>query len=248
MRIFLAGATGAIGRRLVPLLIGAGHEVAGMTRSPERAAQLASQGAQPVEADIYDAPATVKAVVAFRSDLIVSQLSDLPQVYDLATYDAAVKRNADIWKAAAGTLIEAARAAGVGRMVAQGLAFAYAPGAEPYSEDHPLDLSAEGTRAVMVAGTKATEDSALRTPGIAGIVLRYGYFYGPGTWRETPTGKPSLHVDAAAEAALLAVERGEPGVYNIANDDGAVSIDKSRRILGFDPAFRLPERAHGHAA
>jgi nucleoside-diphosphate-sugar epimerase len=76
--------------------------------------------------------------------------------------------------------------------------------------------------------------------GMEAIVLRYGLFYGPGTWSEGPMRKPPLHVDAAAQAAFLAVTRGRPGIYNIADDDGTVSIEKARRELGFDPAFRLP--------
>jgi hypothetical protein len=79
----------------------------------------------------------------------------------------------------------------------------------------------------------------LHTPPIEGIVLRYGRLYGPGTWSETPSGAGPLHVDAAANAALLALERGAPGIYNIAEDDGAVSIVKARAQLGFDPAIRL---------
>ena len=76
------------------------------------------------------------------------------------------------------------------------------------------------------------------TSGMEGIVLRYGFFYGPGTWHDEPGPKPSLHIDAAAQAAALALGRGAPGIYNIADDDGAVSIEKARRVLGFDPAFR----------
>jgi nucleoside-diphosphate-sugar epimerase len=75
--------------------------------------------------------------------------------------------------------------------------------------------------------------------GMEAIVLRYGFFYGPGTWHEGPTRKPSLHIDAAAHAALLAVTRGRPGIYNIVEEDGTVSIAKARAALGFDPAFRL---------
>jgi nucleoside-diphosphate-sugar epimerase len=71
------------------------------------------------------------------------------------------------------------------------------------------------------------------------VVLRYGLFYGPGTWTEGPVRKPSVHVDAAAQAAALAVTRGRPGIYNIADDDGMVSSEKARRQLGFDPSFRL---------
>lgn len=79
----------------------------------------------------------------------------------------------------------------------------------------------------------------MSAPGIDGLVLRYGRLYGPGTWN-TPNARTPLHVDAAAQAALLAVTRGAPGIYNIAEDDGAVSIEKARKELGFDPAFRLP--------
>jgi nucleoside-diphosphate-sugar epimerase len=85
------------------------------------------------------------------------------------------------------------------------------------------------------------ERETLQTPGLVGVALRYGYFYGPGTWYETPPKPPSVHVDAAAHAALLALNRGED-IYNIAEDDGTVSTVKARRELGFDPAFRLPER------
>jgi nucleoside-diphosphate-sugar epimerase len=88
---------------------------------------------------------------------------------------------------------------------------------------------------------RALEDAVTGTPGLEGLVLRYGRLYGPGTWRETePARPPAVHVDAAAQAALLAGDRGAPGIYNIADDDGVVSIDKARRELAFDPGFRLP--------
>ncbi|MGA9323195.1 MAG: dTDP-glucose 4,6-dehydratase, partial [Xanthobacteraceae bacterium] len=83
------------------------------------------------------------------------------------------------------------------------------------------------------------EGAVLNAPGIDGIVLRYGRLYGPGTWN-TPNARAPLHVDAAAQAALLALTKGAPGIYNIAEDDGAVSIEKACRELGFDPDFRLP--------
>ena len=86
---------------------------------------------------------------------------------------------------------------------------------------------------------RALEAAVQGARGIEGLVLRYGRLYGPGTWTEVRQGRAPLHVDAAARAALLAVERGAPGVYNIAEDDGAVSIDKARAALGFDPSFKL---------
>jgi nucleoside-diphosphate-sugar epimerase len=96
----------------------------------------------------------------------------------------------------------------------------------------------EGPRAVTVSAAADMERQVLAS-GMEAIVLRYGFFYGPGTWHEGPTRKPSLHIDAAAHAALLAVTRGRPGIYNIADDGAMVSIVKARSELGFDPAFRL---------
>jgi hypothetical protein len=86
---------------------------------------------------------------------------------------------------------------------------------------------------------RSLEDAVTGAAGLAGLVLRYGRLYGPGTWRETPGQPPAVHVDAAAMAALLAVTRGTPGIYNIADADGAVVIDRARRELGFDPSFRV---------
>ncbi len=131
------------------------------------------------------------------------------------------------------------QAAGARRLIAQSIAFIYADGAEPNAENDPL-AAAEGDdlNALTVRGVLTLEDATLNTPGIAGVVLRYGRLYGPGTWN-TPNARAPLHVDAAAQAALLAVTRGAPGVYNIAEDDGAVTIDKARLDLGFDPAFRV---------
>jgi nucleoside-diphosphate-sugar epimerase len=134
-------------------------------------------------------------------------------------------------------LVAAAKAAAARRFIVQSIAFAYAPGREPYGEDDPLNLT-DGPRVETVRGAADMERQVLQS-GMEGIVLRYGLFYGPGTWYDQPGPKPSLHVDAAAEAAVLAISRGAPGVYNIADNDGVVSIEKARRELGFDPAFRL---------
>jgi nucleoside-diphosphate-sugar epimerase len=87
---------------------------------------------------------------------------------------------------------------------------------------------------------RALEAAVLNAPSIDGIVLRYGRLYGPGTWFETASGRGPIHVDAAAQAAFLAVTRGRPGIYNIAENDGALTVDKAQREMGFDPMFRLP--------
>jgi nucleoside-diphosphate-sugar epimerase len=236
MRVFLAGASGAIGRRLVPLLIAAGHDVTGITRSAEAARKLETAGVHPAIVDVYDAAALQDAAVAARPEAVIHQLTDLPQVYDANELPAAYPRNARVRVEGTRNLIAAAKAAGARRFIVQSIAFAYAPGGEPHVEDDPLNL-ADGLRLVTVRGAADMEQQVL-TSGMEAIVLRYGVFYGPGTWNERPSGKPALHIDAAAHAALLALSRGAPGIYNIADDDGAVSIEKARRMLGFDPAFR----------
>jgi len=118
----------------------------------------------------------------------------------------------------------------------QSVAFAYAPGPEPHAETDPLNI-AEGPRVVTVRAAADMEQQVLGS-GMEAVVLRYGLFYGPGTWTEGPVRKPSVHVDAAAQAAVLAATRGRPGIYNIADADGMVSVEKARRELGFDPSFR----------
>jgi len=240
MKIFLAGATGVIGRRLTPLLIAAGHAVSGSSRSADKARMLKEQGAQAVVVDVFEAKALRDAVAAVRPDVVIHQLTDLPQVLDPARRGEALIRNARLRIEGAANLVAAAQAAGARRLIAQSIAFIYADGPEPHAESDPL-APAEGDdlNAVTARGVRALEDATLHTPGLDGIVLRYGRLYGPGTWLEAPSGRAPLHVDAAAQAALLAVTRGGPGIYNIAEDDGAVLIDKARRELGFDPAFRL---------
>jgi nucleoside-diphosphate-sugar epimerase len=237
MRVLLAGASGAVGRRLVPLLIAAGHHVTGTTRSTEAAGKLEAAGVHPAIVDVYDAAALRRAAVAAQPEAVVHQLTDLPQIYDAKELPAAYPRNARVRVEGTRNLIAAAKAAGARRFIVQSVAFAYAPGREPHVEDDPLNL-ADGPRLVTVRGAADMEQQVL-TSGMEAVVLRYGLFYGPGTWNERPSGKPALHIDAAAQVAVSALTRGAPGIYNIADDDGVVSIEKARRELGFDPAFRL---------
>jgi len=237
-RIFLAGATGVIGRRLVPLLVQRGHEVFGTTRSDAKVAALQRAGVKPVVVDAFDAPGIARAVAASEPDVVMLQLTDLSLLDDPERGDEARARNARIRTEGGRNLVAAALAARARTFIAQSIAWVYAPGPEPYSEDAPLDRAATGTRAVTVGGVIALEDAVLGARGLDGIVLRYGWFYGSGASAKAK-GNPPLHVDAAASAAVLAMERGAPGVYNIAEPGSTVSIEKARRELGFDPSFRL---------
>jgi nucleoside-diphosphate-sugar epimerase len=239
-RIFLAGASGAVGRRLVPLLRQAGHSVAGTSRSPDKAETLRALGAEPVVVDVYDRTALAQAVLGFRPDIVVHQLTDLPPGMDPGGMDAALTRNARIRREGTRNLVEAALAAGVGRLVAQSIAWAYAAGHEPHREEDPLDGAAEGNRAVSVGGVIALEAQVLGTPSLRGTVLRYGQLYGPGTGNALPKGAAPVHVDAAAQAALLAITQDATGIFNIAEPNGSVATEKARAILGWQADFRLP--------
>jgi nucleoside-diphosphate-sugar epimerase len=238
MRVFLAGATGVIGRLLLTLLVRAGHAVTGTTRSTAKAALIEAAGAVPVVVDVFDAGALRDAVIASRPDVVVHQLTDLPDEADPAKIAPSLAANARVRIEGTPNLIAAAQAAHTRRMIAQSIAFSYAPGREPHLESDPLLPGGEGG-SVSARGVRALEDAVTGTPGLGGIVLRYGRLYGPGTWTPVAQGAAPLHVDAAAQAALLALTRGAPGIYNIAEDDGTVSIAKARAELGFDPAFRI---------
>jgi nucleoside-diphosphate-sugar epimerase len=239
MRVFLAGATGVIGQRLAALLRDAKHEVAGTTRTPAKILQLRALGVTPVVVDVFDADALARAMTAARPDVVIHQLTDLPSAPGTPGYPAAQEANSRLRIEGTRNLVQAAKIAGVPRVVAQSIAFIYAPGEGTHGEDDPLDIAAEGVRQLTVQGIVALEREVLKTPGIDGVVLRYGYLYGPGTWYDVAPKPPSVHVDAAAHAALLAAGKGAE-VYNVAEDDGAVSSAKARRELGFDPAFRIP--------
>jgi nucleoside-diphosphate-sugar epimerase len=237
MNVFLAGATGVIGRPLIGLLRGAGHSVTGTTRSAANIAGIEALGAKGVAVDAFDAEGLKRAVVAARPDVVIHQLTDLPDVSDPSKMAIVRENNSRLRIEGTRNLMAAAKAAGVRRAIAQSIAFIYAPGPKPHREGDPLE-SNEANRAT-IEGVKALEDAVLNTPGIDGVVLRYGRLYGPGTWFDKPGGPGSLTCGAAAQAALLAMTRGAPGIYNIAEDDGAFSVEKARRELGFDPAFRL---------
>ena len=238
MKIFLAGATGAIGRRLVPLLLKAGHGVVGTTRSTIKADGLHAAGVEPVVIDVFDAPALSTAVLEAHPDIVVHQLTDLPPGLDPSQMTEGTQRNARMRSQGTQNLVAAALGAGVRRLVAQSIAWMYAPGKEPHSEDDALDIDASGTRAITVAGVATLERLTISSPPIDGVVLRYGHLYGPGTGTNAAEA-PALHADAAAWAAVLAIEKARRGIYNIAEPSGYLSTKKARSELGFDASVRL---------
>jgi nucleoside-diphosphate-sugar epimerase len=241
VRIFVAGATGVIGRRLIPLLVGAGHIVTGTTRTPDKMKidALKAAGARPFIIHAVDDRSWVVAMEETRPEIVIHQMTDLPDVIDPATLPDVLRRNSQLRVVGTANLVAAARAVGAHRLIAQSIAFAYAEGPEPHAETDPIaSPDGDAPAAITARGVRALESAVLDAADIEGIVLRYGRLYGPGTWN-VPNARAPLHVDAAAHAALLAVTRGAPGIYNIAEDDGAVTVAKARSELGFDPAFRL---------
>jgi nucleoside-diphosphate-sugar epimerase len=237
LRVLVAGAGGVIGRRLIPLLLQRGDQVFGTTRSPARAGELERAGAVPIVVDAFDRQGVAQAVAAARPHVLIHQLTDLSGGFKPERVAETLTGNTRIRTEGTRNLVDAAQATGVRRLIAQSIAWVYAPGREPHTEDDPLDRAAEGTRAITVRGVVALEDAVLGASPVEGIVLRYGWFYGPGA-NATPAGTPGLHVDAAAIAAMLAIERGAPGAYNIAEPSAYVSIEKARQQLGFDPERR----------
>lgn len=235
--IFLAGASGAMGRRLAPILVADGWRVIGSTRAPQKVALLAQLGVTPVIVDVFDSPRLSRAVADARADIVMHQLTDLPPGLDPSRMEEATRRNARIRDEGTRNLLCAAIAAGVRRFVAQSIAFAYADGPLPHGEQDKLAVDAEGRAGISARGVATLERQVLDAP-VEGLVLRYGRLYGPGTGFEAPAGRSPVHVDAAARAAALATTQGERGVYNIAEDDGTVSSEKAKRQLAWSADWR----------
>ena len=230
--LFLAGAAGAIGQRLAPMLIAEGWRVVGTTRSTARAEQLGSLGVDPVVVDVLDAAALNAAVAEAAPEIVIHQVTDLPPALDPRLLADAIPRNARLRDIGTRNLVNAATQAGVKRFIAQSVAFAYAGDKPPFREEDPLDTEAEGTRGVSARGVASLEQQVLSGP-FTGIVLRYGRLYGPGTGYGAPFSATPLHIDAAAKAACLALTKGNHGIYNIAEYDGTVVTEKAKEDLGW---------------
>ena len=241
MRVFVAGASGAIGRPLVPRLVAAGHEVTGTTRSEERAEAIRAAGARAVICDALDADALRAAVVDAAPEVVVHELTALPHRFNPRDKQMYAPTNR-VRREGTRNLIAAAQVAGAQRLVCESIAFAYATGERPEvkEEDAPLALEAPLPFGDSVRAIDEMERAVLGAEGLEGIVLRYGWLYGPGTYfaddgslardvrrRRLPViGKGMglysfVHVEDAASATVAAVERGAPGVYNVVDDEPA---------------------------
>ena len=235
--IFLAGASGAIGRRLAPLLLENGWRVFGSTRSADKAAELKKAGVEPVVVDVFDADALRNHLYEIRPDVVIHQLTDLPYALEASQMTAALARNARLRDVGTRNLVAAAVHAGTRRLIAQSISFIYDEGAKPHRETDPLLPVTHPVYGETVEGVLSLERQVTEAP-LAGLILRYGSFYGPGTGFDAPIAPGSVHVDAAAKAAELAVTRGERGVYNVAESDGATSSDKAIKAFGWDSNWR----------
>jgi nucleoside-diphosphate-sugar epimerase len=264
MRVFVAGATGAIGKQLVPRLVEAGHEVHGMTRSESKQAMLYELGAVPVVADALDPDQVAEAVARARPDVIVHQLTAIGAI-DMRHFDRDFAPTNRLRTEGTDHLLSAGQAIGVRRFVAQGVAGygAYARTGGPMkSEEDPLDPTpAREMRQTLVA-IRHLEEAVLGAEWTEGIVLRYGVFYGPGTSlapgaeqfelvrrRRFPLVGDGggvwsfIHVADAAAATVAAVERGTRGVYNVVDDDPvpvAVWLPALAQTLGAKKPMRVP--------
>jgi nucleoside-diphosphate-sugar epimerase len=237
MKIFIAGGTGAIGRPLIAELLAKGHALVALTRSPEKAQALVQQGLEPAIADVFDADA-VKAVVSrARPEVVIEQLTALPKTYTRESMNAAAALNNRIRLEGGANVLAAAQAAGVRRYLRQSVAFYAIPGPGLANEDTPLAFDASPAVAAGALELTELEHRLLGNPNIEGIVLRYGFFYGPGTWFH-PDGDVArqvqqqqfpiigngegvwswLHIEDAAIATVAAAGLGKPGIYLIAND------------------------------
>lgn len=264
MRVFVAGASGAIGRRLVPMLVDSGHKVVGTTRTPGHADTVRALGAEPAIMDALNRDEVMAAVDAATPDVVVHQLTSISGPTDLRNFDRYFAGTNRLRTEGTDNLLAAARAAGARRFVAQ--SFTGWPnertGGPVKTERDPIDPHpAAGSRETLAA-IAHLESAVTATTGIEGVVLRYGAFYGPGNAlgtggelvemirkRRLPvigrgTGVWSfIHIDDAARATVLAVEDGPPGLYNIVDDDPAPVRDwlpYLARVIGAKPPLRLP--------
>ena len=263
MKIFVAGASGAVGRRLVLLLTAAGHEVAGLTRTPAKADLLRKIGAMPVIADALDPAAVMDVLQRQRPEVVIHELTSIKK-FDLRNFDQGLTETNRLRTEGTDNLLAAARAAGVRRFIAQSFAgWPYARAGGPVkTEEDPLDPEPPAAFRRTLEAIRHLESAVTGKTGLEGLVLRYGSFYGPGTaiseqgWMVDDIRKRRIpiigggsgvwsftHVDDAARFTRAAITRGAPGIYNIVDDDPArVSqwLPALAEALGAKPPRRIP--------
>jgi nucleoside-diphosphate-sugar epimerase len=265
MKVFVAGATGAIGRQLVPQLVDAGHEVHGMTHSPSREAFVRELGARPVVADALDADQVAEAVGRVQPDVIVHQLTAIGAM-DLRHFDRAFAMTNRLRTEGTDHLLSAGQAVGVKRFVAQSFFAAYERVGGPVKdEDDSFGVGAAKEMRQTVAAIKHVEEAVLAATWTEGIVLRYGGFYGPHTSmsdvgeqteavrrRKLPVVGDGggvwsfIHIADAAAATVAAIERGRRGVYNVGDDEPATVAEwlpTLARTLGAKEPRHVPRLA-----
>lgn len=264
MRLFVAGATGAAGSRLLPLLVSAGHSVVGLTRTAGKEDAIRQLGAEPAVADALNRAATVEAIARAKPDVIVHEMTSLGAANDLRRFDRSFAVTNRLRTEGLRNLLAGARQAGTRRIVVQSFCgWPYARIGGPVKpEDDPLDTEPPRELRRTLDAIRYLENTVTASPEIDGIVLRYGALYGPGTGlfdgpmidrlrrRRVPLIGDAdgwwsfLHIDDAAAATALAVERGAPGIYNIADDDPAPVrewLPALASILGAKPPRRIPK-------
>jgi nucleoside-diphosphate-sugar epimerase len=237
MKIFVAGATGAIGHPLIAQLLDKGHDVVALTRSREKARTLAEQGVEPAIADVFDADAVKAVVTHAQPEVVIEQLTSLPKTYSSESMSATAPLNRRIRQEGGANVLAAAQAAGVRRYLRQSIAFWATPGIGLADEETPLASDASPAVTADILVVTEIERRLLETPNLEGIALRYGFFYGPGTWF-APDGDVAqqvrqqqfpivgngegvwswLHIEDAAIATVAAAERGNRGIYLITDD------------------------------
>jgi nucleoside-diphosphate-sugar epimerase len=262
MKILVAGGTGAIGRALMTEMLAKGHELVAVTRSREKAQALAGHGIEPAVADVFDADAVKVVVSRAKPEIVIEQLTALPRTYTRQSLAAAADFNARLRLDGGANVLAAAQAAGVRRYLRQSIGFWAAPGSGLADEATPLAFDAAPAVAADARVVTELEDRLLGNRIVEGIAMRYGFFYGPGTWFN-PDGDVArqvreqqfpivgdgqgvwswLHIEDAAMATVAAAERGNPGVYLIANDQPLAVRDwlpAFARWLNVPPPPHLP--------
>jgi nucleoside-diphosphate-sugar epimerase len=266
MKVFVAGATGALGKQLVPMLVEQGHEVTGMTRTPSKQDLVRELGARSAVAEALDPQAVAQAVAEAEPEVVIHQLTAIDAAAFGRSLDKTFALTNRLRTEGTDHLLAAANAAGARRFIAQ--SFAGWPfertGGPIKTEEDPLQASPPKTVSETLGAINYLEATVTGAEGIEGLALRYGGFYGPGTsLAVNPDGEQVemvrkrrfpiagngagiwslVHIHDAAAATAAAVERGEPGLYNVVDDEPApvsVALPELARVIGAPPPRRIP--------